>query len=50
MSDNNMYARVSNAYNLTIDFFMLDRLRNENTVKKDFLKLYQDLKKLFILY
>tara|TARA_Y100000004_G_C8635313_1_gene294701 strand:- start:59 stop:475 length:417 start_codon:yes stop_codon:yes gene_type:complete len=36
VSDNNMFTRVSNAYNLTLDFFMLDRLRNENTVKKFF--------------
>ena len=35
-SDNNMFTRVSNAYNLTLDFFMLDRLRNENTVKRFF--------------
>ena len=35
-SDNNMVTRVSNAYNLTLDFFMLDRLRNENTVKRFF--------------
>ena len=35
-SDNNMFTRVSNAYNLTLDFFMADRLRNENTVKKFF--------------
>ena len=34
VSDNNMFTRVSNAYNLTLDFFMADRLRNENTVKK----------------
>ena len=36
VSDNNMFTRVSNAYNLTLDFFMADRLRNENTVKKFF--------------
>ena len=36
VSDNNMFTRVSNAYNLTLDFFMLDRLRNENTVKRFF--------------
>ena len=36
MSDNNMFTRVSNAYNLTLDFFMSDRLRNENTVKRFF--------------
>ena len=35
-SDNNMYAKISNNYNLTIDFFMLDRTRNENTVKRFF--------------
>ena len=28
VSDNNMFTRVSNAYNLTLDFFMADRLRN----------------------
>ena len=31
-----MFTKVSNAYNLTLDFFMLDRLRNENTVKRFF--------------
>ena len=36
VSDNNMFTRVSNAYNLTLDFFMADRLRNENTVKRFF--------------
>ena len=37
-SDNNMYAKISNNYNLTIDFFMLDRTRNENTVKRFFIR------------
>ena len=35
-SDNNMYAKISDNYNLTIEFFMLDRTRNENTVKRFF--------------
>lgn len=35
-SNNTMYQRLSNDYNLTLEFFMLDRKRNEITVKKFF--------------
>ena len=35
--NDNMFAKLSSTYNVTIDFFMLDRKRNDNTIKK-FLK------------
>ena len=34
--NNTMYQRLSNDYNLTLEFFMLDHRRNEITVKKFF--------------
>lgn len=35
-SNNTMYQRLSNDYNLTLEFFMLDHKRNEITVKRFF--------------
>ena len=32
----NMFSKLSSTYNVTIDFFMLDRKRNDNTIKKFF--------------
>ena len=34
--NNNMFSKLSSTYNVTIDFFMLDRKRNDNTIKKFF--------------
>tara|TARA_R100001129_G_scaffold176973_1_gene151482 strand:- start:2012 stop:2431 length:420 start_codon:yes stop_codon:yes gene_type:complete len=34
--NDNMFAKLSSTYNVTIDFFMLDRKRNDNTIKKFF--------------
>jgi len=34
--NNTMYQRLSNDYNLSLEFFMLDRKRNETTIKKFF--------------
>tara|TARA_R100000700_G_scaffold26350_1_gene33152 strand:+ start:554 stop:973 length:420 start_codon:yes stop_codon:yes gene_type:complete len=31
-----MFAKLSSTYNLTINFFMLDERRNDNTIKKFF--------------
>tara|TARA_R100000353_G_scaffold51083_1_gene40577 strand:+ start:942 stop:1361 length:420 start_codon:yes stop_codon:yes gene_type:complete len=31
-----MFAKLSSTYNLNIDFFMIDRKRNDNTIKKFF--------------
>lgn len=34
--NNTMFSKLSSTYNVTIDFFMLDRKRNDNTIKKFF--------------
>jgi len=36
ISNNNMFTRLSDTYNLTLNFYMVDHKRNDSTIKKFF--------------